>query len=56
LDEITAELAAVSELREKPAGTIRITTGEHAAEAILWPALSKLLPQYPDIDVELIID
>jgi DNA-binding transcriptional LysR family regulator len=56
LDEITAELAAVRELREKPAGTIRITTGEHAAEAILWPALSKLLPQYPDINVELIID
>ena len=56
LDEITAELAAVGELREKPAGTIRITTGEHAAEAILWPALSKLLPQYPDINVELIID
>ena len=56
LDEITAELAVVSELREKPVGTIRITTGEHAAEAILWPVLSKLLPQYPDINVELIID
>jgi DNA-binding transcriptional LysR family regulator len=56
LEEIDAELAALSELREKPAGTIRITTGEHAAEAILWPALTKLLPQYPDIKVELIID
>src|ERR1700730_7095634 len=55
-DEIDAELAALSELREKPAGTIRITTGEHAAEAILWPALAKLLPQYPDIKVELVID
>src|SRR5229473_5927 len=55
-DEIDTELAAVSELREKPAGTIRITTGEHAAEAILWPALTKLLPQYPDIKVELTID
>ncbi len=55
-DEIDTELAAVSELREKPAGTIRITTGEHAAEAILWPALTKLLPQYPDIKVELITD
>src|SRR6202045_4236399 len=40
-DEIDAELAALSELREKPAGTIRITTAEHAAEAILWPALTK---------------
>jgi DNA-binding transcriptional LysR family regulator len=56
LDEIAAELAALGELREKPAGTIRITTGEHAAEAILWPALSRLLPQYPDIEVEVIID
>ena len=55
-DEIDAELAALSELREKPAGTIRITTGEHAAEAILWPVLAKLLPHYPDIKVELIID
>lgn len=55
-DEIDAELAALSELREKPAGTIRITTGEHAAEAVLWPALTKLLPRYPDIKVELIID
>src|ERR1700731_505520 len=40
-DEIDAELAALSELREKPAGTIRITTAELAAEAILWPALTK---------------
>ena len=55
-DEIDAELAALSELREKPAGTIRITTGEHAAEAILWPALATLLPHYPDIKVELIVD
>ncbi len=55
-DEIDAELAALSELREKPAGTIRITAGEHAAEAILWPALAKLLPDYPDIKVEIIVD
>ena len=55
-DEIDAELAALSELREKPAGTIRITAGEHAAEAILWPVLERLLPDYPDIKVELIID
>ena len=46
-DEIDADLAALSELREKPAGTIRITAGEHAAESILWPALAKLLPDYP---------
>lgn len=56
LDEIDAELAALSELREKPAGTIRITTAEHAFDAILWPAVVKLLPEYPDIRVEFVID
>jgi len=55
-DEIDAELAALSELREKPAGVIRITTGEHAAEAILWPALATLLRHYPDIKAELVVD
>src|SRR6202043_702619 len=55
-EEIDAELAELSELRDKPAGTIRITSGEHAAEAVLWPALAKLLPKYPDIKVELAID
>jgi DNA-binding transcriptional LysR family regulator len=52
-DEIETELAALSELRDKPAGTIRITTTAHAAESILWPALARLLPDYPDIQVEL---
>lgn len=56
LDDIDAELAALSELREKPAGTIRITTPEHAANIVLWPVLEKLLPEYPDINVELSID
>ena len=55
-EEIDAELAALSELRDKPAGTIRITATEHAADAILWPALEKLLPDYPDIKVEIVID
>jgi DNA-binding transcriptional LysR family regulator len=56
LEEIEAELSSLSALRGKPAGTIRITAGEHAAETVLWPKLSKLLPQYPDIKVELIVD
>ena len=56
LEEIESELSALSELRDKPAGTLRLTTGEHAAETILWPALAELLPRYPDIKVELIID
>jgi DNA-binding transcriptional LysR family regulator len=55
-EEIDAELASLSELREKPAGAIRLTTGEHAAKTILWPALARLLPDYPDIKVEIVID
>src|SRR3954468_11809014 len=55
-DEIEAEVAAVSELREKPAGTIRITATENATETILVPKLAPLLREYPDIKVEIIID
>ena len=51
-NRIDAALAAIGEFREKPSGTIRITAGEHAAEAVLWPALERLLPDYPDITVE----
>lgn len=54
--EIYAELTALSELRDKPAGTVRITATENAAEAVLWPAFKKLLPNYADIKVEIIID
>ena len=56
LDEIDHELASLSELREKPAGSIRITTAEHAAQTILLPVLSRLLPGYPDIHVEIVIE
>src|ERR1700761_9580385 len=56
LEEIDAELTALSELRDKPAGTIRITAHDHALRAILWPALAKFLPDYPDIRVEVVID
>ncbi len=55
-EEIEAELAALSELREEPGGTVRITTTEHAAYTILWPKLAKVLPQYPDIKLEIIIE
>lgn len=55
-EEIEAELEALSEMREKPAGTIRITAGEHAAYTVLSPALVKLLPSYPDIKVEVNVD
>lgn len=55
-DDIDARLSALTALREKPAGTLRITTGEHAAASILLPALTRLLPRYPEIAVELNID
>jgi DNA-binding transcriptional LysR family regulator len=55
-DEIESEISALSELRDKPAGTVRITTVEHAAETILWPTMARLLPKYPDINVEIISD
>jgi DNA-binding transcriptional LysR family regulator len=55
-EEIDAELEALSELRDKPAGTIRITAGDHAVNTILWPKLAKLLPRYPDVKVEIILD
>jgi DNA-binding transcriptional LysR family regulator len=56
LDQIDTELTALNKFRDKPAGTIRITAGEHAAETILWPAIAKLLPNYPDVGVEVTID
>jgi DNA-binding transcriptional LysR family regulator len=56
IEEIDAELAALSELREKPAGTIRITATDYAADTILWPKLPKFLGRYPDIKVEIIIE
>ena len=54
--EMDADLAVLSELREKPAGTVRLTATEYAASEILLPAMRKLLPKYPDINVEVIID
>jgi DNA-binding transcriptional LysR family regulator len=56
LEEIDSELAAIGELRSKPAGTIRITTIDHVADAILWPKLAPFLRKYPDIKLEIIVD
>ncbi|WP_334184666.1 LysR family transcriptional regulator [Novosphingobium sp.] len=55
-DEIDARLSALSALRERPAGTVRITSSRHAAETILWPAVGRLLKAYPDVAVEISID
>lgn len=56
IEEIQRALDSLSELREKPSGTIRLTASEHAAETILWPAVAKLVNDYPDIKVEIVID
>ena len=56
LSEIDAEIDALSALRDKPAGTIRITATDFAADTILWPRLRPFLPEYPDIKVEIFID
>ena len=56
LDEIDAEIDALSDLKEKPSGTIRINSSEHAAETLLWPRLAEFLPHYPDVNVEIWAD
>ena len=55
-EEIDAELMAVSELRKKPSGLVRITAAEFPATYLIWPKLSKVLPSYPDITVEITVD
>lgn len=55
-DEIEAQVDALSELRDKPAGTIRITAADYAIKHVLWPKLRKFLPRYADIKVELVLD
>jgi DNA-binding transcriptional LysR family regulator len=56
LDEIESELDALTELRDKPGGTVRITSGDHVARSILLPKLTPLLREYPDIKMELDIN
>ena len=53
---IDAGLAALGELRDKPAGTIRITAGDHPTSTLLWPKLARFLPDYPSIQVEIAVD
>lgn len=55
-EEIDTELALLSEFRDKPAGKLRITAGEHSALTVLHPVLSKLLPDHPDLNIEIIVD
>jgi DNA-binding transcriptional LysR family regulator len=56
LDEIEAQINALSELRELPSGPLRLTAGRHAVETVLWPVLLRLNTRYPDIKVEVSIE
>ena len=56
IEDIQRQLMVLSELRDKPAGTIRLTATEYAAESVLWPAVSRLVKAYPDIKVEILTD
>lgn len=56
LQEIEQELTALCSTRDKPAGAIRIVAGEHAMDAVLWPALKAFMLQYPEINVEVTVD
>ena len=56
IEGIELALEQISVLRDKPAGTVRLTATEYAAEAVLWPPLRRLLPHYPDIKAEIIVD
>lgn len=56
LQEIEEGLAQLTELRDKPAGTIRISADEFAVHHVLWPVIERFLPQYPDIGIELTTD
>lgn len=53
---INNALSALTELRDKPAGLVRVTAGEHAVSAIIWPAIQRLLPEYPDIKFEVTVE
>ncbi|ABP80985.1 probable transcriptional regulator [Stutzerimonas stutzeri A1501] len=55
-EEIDSELGLLSEFRDKPAGKLRLTAGEHAAITILQPVLATLLPDNPDLSIEVIVD
>jgi DNA-binding transcriptional LysR family regulator len=55
-DQIEVEVDALNELREKPAGTVRIVASDYAISSVLWPKLKSFLPKYPDIKIELLLD
>lgn len=53
LEEVNAEISAVSDLNGKPVGTVRITAIDHIIDTLLWPRLAPVLPNYPDLNIEI---
>lgn len=56
LDDIASELTSLTAMRDKPAGTVRITAHDHAIQTVLWPRLVPLLREYPDVNIEISAD
>ena len=55
-EDIDTELAMLSAMRDKPAGTVRITAHDHAIRTVLWPKLVPLMHEYPDVQIEISVD
>lgn len=56
LQDIDLELTALRDTRERPAGNIRLTAGEHAMDTVLWPRIKPFMQTYPDINIEVTVD
>jgi DNA-binding transcriptional LysR family regulator len=56
LQDIDLELAALRDTRDRPAGNIRLTAGEHAMDTVLWPRIKPFMQTYPDINIEITVD
>jgi len=56
LEDIGDTLSALTELRERPAGRVRITAGTHPARMVLWPVVDRLIAEYPDVEIEIDVD
>lgn len=56
LQDIDLELTALRDTRDRPAGNIRLTAGEHAMDTVLWPRIKPFMQTYPDINIEVTVD
>lgn len=56
LQEIEQEISALRDTRDRPAGNIRLTVGEHAMNTVIWPLIKPFMVQYPEINIEVTVD